>query len=68
MFLIYKDNVDWYHNLHDNKIKLYFDNDRLIKDDQIIVLNNIVENMSKFCLITENSRYDNWFLFQRYLL
>jgi hypothetical protein len=67
-FLIYKDNVDWYHNLHDNKIKLYFDNDRLIKDDQIIVVNNIVENMSKFTLVTENSRYDNWFLFQRYLL
>ena len=67
-FLIYKNNIDWYHKLNDDKIKLYFDNNRLIKDDQIIVLNNIVENMSKFFLIMENSKYDNWFLFQRYLL
>lgn len=67
-FLIYRDNIDWYHNLHDMKINLYFHNNRLVKDDQIIVLNNIVENMSKFVLVAENSQYDNWFLFQRYLL
>ena len=67
-FLIYKDNIDWYHQLNDNKIQLYFKNNRLIKDDQIIVLNNIVENMSKFVLVAENSHYDNWFLFQRYLI
>ncbi len=67
-FLIHNHNVNWYHNLNDNKIKLYFDNDRLIKDDQIIVINNIIENMSKFFLVAENNNYDNWFLFQRYLL
>lgn len=67
-FLIHRDNIDWYHNLHDMKINLYFNNNRLIKDDQIIVLNNIVENMSKFVLVAENSHYDNWFLFQRYLI
>ena len=60
--------MDWYHRLNDTKINLYFDNNRLIKDDQIIVLNNIVENMSKFVLVAENSHYDNWFLFQRYLI
>lgn len=67
-FLIYRDRINWYHQLNDEKIKLYFDNNRLIKDDQIIVLNNIVENMSKFFLVVENSHYDNWFLFQRYLI
>jgi len=67
-FLIHRDNIDWYHRLNDTKINLYFDNNRLIKDDQIIVLNNIVENMSKFVLVAENSQYDNWFLFQRYLM
>ena len=67
-FLIHRDNIDWYHRLNDTKINLYFDNNRLIKDDQIIVLNNIVENMSKFVLAVENSQYDNWFLFQRYLM
>ena len=44
------------------------DNNRIIKDDQIIVINNIIENISKFTLVTENSQYDNWFLFQRYLI
>ena len=67
-FLINRTNIEWYHKTTDDKIKLYFDNERLIKDDQIIVLNNIVENMSKFCLVTENTGYDNWFLFQRFLL
>ena len=67
-FLIHRDTIDWYHGLNDIKINLYFDNNRLIKDDQIIVLNNIVENMSKFVLVAENSQYDNWFLFQRYLI
>ena len=67
-FLIHKKNIEWYHNLNDNKIKLYFDNDRLIKDDQIIILNNIIENISKFSIIQENSNYDNWFLFQRFLI
>ena len=67
-FLIYKDKINWYHELTDKKIKLYFDNNRIIKDDQIIVINNIIENISKFTLVTENSQYDNWFLFQRYLI
>jgi len=67
-FLINRMNIEWYHKLTDDKIQLYFDNERLIKDDQIVVLNNIVENMSKFSLVTENTGYDNWFLFQRYLL
>ena len=67
-FIIYNTKIDWYHNLHDNKLKLYFENDRLVKDDQIIVLDNIVNNMANFVLVEERTYYDNWFLFQRYLL
>ena len=67
-FLIHNTKVDWYHNLHDNKLKLYFENGRLVKDDQIIVLDNIVNNMAIFVLVEERIHYDNWFLFQRYLL
>jgi len=67
-FLINYNLINWYKNLYDTKLKLYIDNNKLVKDDQIIVINNIVENMSKFVLVTENSHYDNWFLFQRYLI
>ena len=54
--------------MHNEKLKLYFNNNRLVKDDQIIVLNNIIDNTINFQLISENDKYDNWFLFQRFLL
>ena len=67
-FLINQNLIDWYKNLYDTKLKLYIDNNKLVKDDQIIVIDNIVSNMSTFFLVAENDDYDNWFLFQRYLL
>jgi hypothetical protein len=67
-FIIHKDKINWYYKLNDNKLKLYFNNNRLVKDDQIIVLNNIIDNLNNFQLISENDKYDNWFLFQRFLL
>ena len=67
-FIIHKNKINWYQKLHDNKLKLYFNNNRLVKDDQIIVLNNIIDNLNNFQLISENDNYDNWFLFQRFLL
>lgn len=54
--------------MFDNKLKLYFENDRLVKDDQIIVLDNIASNIANFVLVEERTKFDNWFLFQRYLL
>lgn len=68
-FLCHKDKVDWWFDTFNDKVKLYLDNDYLIKDDQMIILNCVVENFDNFRLITEyDIRYDNWFLFQRYLL
>ena len=67
-FLIYNTNIDWWHNVYDTKLRLYFENNRLVKDDQIIVLDSIVTNMAKFILVEERNQYDNWFMFQRYLL
>ena len=67
-FLIYNTNINWWHDIYDSKLKLYFENNRLVKDDQIILLDNIASNMTKFILVEEINQYDNWFMFQRYLL
>ena len=68
-FISHKDKIEWWRNMYDNKLKLYFDNEYLVKDDQIIIADCIFSNLSEFCLCKEqNNHYDNWFLFQRYLL
>ena len=65
-FIMFKKNIDWWKNTFDIKLQLYFNNQYLVKDDQMIIINCITENMAKFQLIKENSP-NNWFLFQRYL-
>jgi len=65
-FILTRENIDWWRNTFDAKLQLYFSHQYLVKDDQMIVINCIVENMAKFQLIKENSP-NNWFVFQRYL-
>lgn len=68
-FLSTKNNIGWWKETFDSKIQLYFKHFYLVKDDQMIIINCISENMDKFELITENIKgYDNWFMFQRFLL
>jgi hypothetical protein len=67
-FILSKKKIGWWKNTYDEKLKLYFDNNRLVKDDQIILADCVFSNEDKFCLCTENSQYDNWFLFQRLLM
>ena len=67
-FIAYKDKIDWWRETFDNKLKLYFENGYLVKDDQIIIADCVFSNMGHFKLITENTFYDNWFVFLRYLL
>jgi len=67
-FISHKDKLQWWRNTYDTKLKLYFDNGYLVKDDQIIIVDCIFSNLSEFCLCREQNHYDNWFLFQRYLL
>ena len=68
-FILHKDKIDWWRKTYEDKVKLYFENDYLIKDDQIIIVDCIFSNLDKFNLVRENNRrFDNWFLFQRYLL
>jgi hypothetical protein len=66
-FILNKNNIDWWSTTYENKLKLYFENKYLVKDDQIILADCILSNINNFCIYKENIKpYDNWFMFQRY--
>ena len=67
-FIMCREKIDWWVETYDAKLKLYFENDYLVKDDQIIVIDCIMSDLNHFALHEENARYDNWFMFQRILL
>lgn len=68
-YLIAPENIEWWKNTYDNALKRYFFFKRLVKDDQIILVDAIFSNMSKFVLIQEQDPWkDKWFQFQHYLL
>lgn len=68
-FLIHKDKIDWWHEKHYALLENYFRNNYLVKDDQIILIDNICSNSEHFHLIQESDpRYDKWFAFQQFLL
>ena len=65
-FIIHKDMINWWFTTFDNKLELYFKNNYLVKDDQIILADCIFSDLDKFSLFREyKSPYDNWFMFQR---
>jgi hypothetical protein len=67
-FILHKNNVQWWSETYDTKLQLYFNNDYLVKDDQIIVADCVFSQLDRFLLIRENNPYvDNWFMFQRIL-
>jgi hypothetical protein len=68
-FILNKNNIGWWSSTYENKLKLYFENNYLVKDDQIILADCILSNTSMFRLFRENIKpYDNWFMFQRILI
>jgi len=68
-FLIYKNNIEWWFETYTQKLELYFKNNYLVKDDQMIIIDCIVNNLKKFNIHKENNiMFDNWFMFQRILL
>lgn len=68
-FILYKDKIKWWITTFDTKLELYFKNNYLVKDDQIILIDCIFTNPDDFSLFRENnSFFDNWFMFQRILL
>jgi len=68
-FILHKNKINWWAETFDNKLVLYFKNNYLVKDDQIILLDCIMTQPDFFCLFRENNpNYDNWFMFQRILI
>jgi len=68
-FISHSSKLDWWRNTFYEKLKLYFNNEYLVKDDQIIIADCVFSDVNQFELIEEKlPEYDNWFLFQRFLL
>jgi hypothetical protein len=60
--------IQTYSTIFDTKLKYYFDNNYIVKDEQTILLDCIANNPRLFSLHWEqNSQYNNWFMFQRIL-
>ena len=54
--------------MFDEKLALYFANDYLVKDDQIILIDCILSEPQRFELICEPIPTENpWFTFRRFL-
>jgi hypothetical protein len=69
-FILHKNQIHWWAYTYYSKLLLYFENNYLVKDDQIILADCIfsTENADKFTLFRENTtKFDNWFMFQRIL-
>jgi hypothetical protein len=68
-FILHKNNIEWWHTTYYDKLKLYFENKELVKDDQIILADCIFSSIHHFCLCKENTNhFDHWFMFQRILI
>jgi hypothetical protein len=68
-FISHETKLEWWRTAFDEKLALYFQHERLVKDDQIIIVDCVFSNLQHFVLLRENNPiYDNWFMFQRYLL
>jgi hypothetical protein len=67
-FILYKNKISWWTTIFDSKLYLYFKNDYLVKDDQIIILDCVLSNTSDFELIQNESNYNPWFIFHKFLL
>jgi hypothetical protein len=69
-FLLPKNAIHWWAHTYYSKLLLYFENNYLVKDDQIILADCILSNanVEQFTLYRENKpSFDNWFMFQRIL-
>ena len=67
-FICHKDKLSWWVDTYNNRLELYFKNDYLVKDDQIIVVDCVLSHVEQFALFRERRpMLDNWFMFQRIL-
>ena len=66
-FILYRDKIQWWSDLYYKTLKSYFINQRLVKDDQIVIADCVFSHLAHFKLYQEATHYDNWFMFQRLL-
>jgi hypothetical protein len=65
-FILYKEKINWWFKMYDKTLYNYFKNNYLVKDDQIIIVDCILNNLEHFNIFREREfNYDNWFMFQR---
>tara|TARA_A200000113_G_scaffold224966_1_gene244322 strand:+ start:725 stop:1516 length:792 start_codon:yes stop_codon:yes gene_type:complete len=68
-FVLHKDKYHWWNNVYYHKLTQYFQHGYLVKDDQIILSDCILNNLNHFKIIQEtNPNKDPWFVFQLFLL
>lgn len=68
-FTLHKSKISWWHKTYYDRLLLYFENDYLVKDDQILIVDCAFTYPENFQLYRENlQHYDNWFMFQRIFL
>jgi len=70
-FILHRDKINYWHNIYYKKLDEYFINKKLIKDDQIIIVNCILDkkNRNNFELIkNDDNNFDSWFIFSKYLI
>ena len=68
-FLITPEKINWWNEIYYGRLKEYFENNYLVKDDQIIIIDCLVNNITHFNLIQEKSPgMDEWFAFSNYLV
>ena len=67
-FILHSNKICWWHETFDSKLKLYFNNNYLVKDDQIVIVDCIFSDIDKFNLIVDKTTTVSWFVFQKYLL
>jgi len=71
-FILAKEKMGWWREEYKIKLESYIRENRLVKDDQIILVDCIFSNFNleeHFILYQEREpEFDNWFMFQRILL
>ena len=67
-FLCHVDKIDWWHTTYDEMLQKYFNYGRLVKDDQIVLVDLVFKSKQEFKIYIENTPgVDNWFMFKRIL-
>lgn len=68
-FILTPVKIDWWFKEYDKTLSLYLSNNYVVKDDQMLIIDCISQNINEFELYTEeDEKYDNWFMFQRILI